>query len=146
MRSRLIRTSAALAILELGLCVAGYLVYWIVARPGDLDFGSQYGAAYIAVHHGWSHLYDLQLLHEFEAANHLDGLAPFQHPPPVAWLAVPFLVRPLRWAALVLRPLLLLALVPAALVRAPGRRWARAFSMLSVADFRLVRVALATVA
>lgn len=142
MRSRLIRIAAALAMLELGLFVAGYLVYWIVARPGDLDFGSQYGAAYIAVHHGWSHLYDLQLLHEFEAANHLDGLAPFQHPPPVAWLAVPFLVLPLRWAALVWQALLLLALIAAALMSAPGRRWDRALIVLSVAGFQPVLFAL----
>src|SRR2546422_11207631 len=132
MRSRLIRIAAALAMLELGLFVAGYLVYWIVARPGDLDFGSQYGAAYIAVHHGWSHLYDLQLLHEFEAANHLDGLAPFQHLPPGAWRAVPFLVLPWRWAALVLQTLLLLSLIAAVRMRAPRRRWNRGQIVLRV--------------
>jgi len=130
MRSRLIRIAAAVAMFELGLFVAGYLVYWIVARPGDLDFGSQYGAAYVAVHHGWSHLYDLQPLHEFEAANHLDGLAPFQHPPPDAWLAVPFLLLPLRWAALVWQALLLAALIAAAFVVSPARRWDRTLTVL----------------
>jgi hypothetical protein len=142
MRSRLIRIAAAVAMFELGLFVAGYLVYWIVNRPGDLDFGSQYGAAYIAVHHGWSHLYDLQLLHQFEAANHLDGLAPFQHPPPVAWLAVPFLLLPLRWAALVWQALLLVALIAGAVLSSPPRRWDRALILLSVAGFQPVLFAL----
>lgn len=127
---------------ELGVFVAGYLVYWIVARPGDLDFGSQYGAAYVAVHHGWSHLYDLPLLNQFELANHLDGLAPFQHPPPDAWLAVPFLLLPLRWAALVWRFLLLVALVAAALQISPAGRWDRALILLSVAGFQPVLFAL----
>lgn len=142
MRSRLIRIAAAVAMLELGLFVAGYLVYWIVARPGDLDFGSQYGAAYVAMHHGWSHLYDLQPLHEFEAANHLDGLAPFQHPPPDAWLAVPFLLLPLRSAALVWQALLLAALIAAAFVVSPARRWDRALTLLSIAGFQPVLFAL----
>jgi len=142
MKSRLIRIAAAVAMAELGLFVAGYLVYWVVARPGDLDFGSQYGAAYIAVHHGWSHLYDLQLLHEFEAANHLDGLAPFQHPPPDAWLALPFLLLPLRWAALVWQALLLVALIAGALLSSPAGRWDRALILLSVAGFQPVLFAL----
>ena len=142
MKSRLVPIAAAVAMFELGLFVAGYLVYWIVARPGDLDFGSQYGAAYVAVHHGWSHLYDLQLLHAFEEANHLDGLAPFQHPPPVAWLAVPFLVLPLRWAALVWQALLLAALIAAALLSSTKRRWDRVLILLSVAGFQPVLFAL----
>jgi hypothetical protein len=142
MRYRLIPIAAAVAMFELALFVAGYLVYWIIARPGDLDFGSQYGAAYVAVHHGWSHLYDLPLLHEFEIANHLDGLAPFQHPPPVAWLALPFLLLPLRWAALVWQALLLVALVAAALLVVPARRWDRTLALLTIAGFQPVLFAL----
>ncbi len=142
MKSRLIRVAAAVAMFELGLFVAGYLVYWIVNRPGDLDFGSQYGAAYVGVHYGWSHLYDLKLLEIFEAANHLDGFAPFQHPPPVAWLALPFLVLPLRAAALVWLALLLAALIAAASLIATPRRWDRTLTLLSVAGFQPVLFAL----
>jgi hypothetical protein len=127
---------------ELGLFVAGYLIYWIVQRPGDLDFGSQYAAAYIGIHYGWSRLYDPSLIGPIEAANHLDGFAPFQHPPPDAWLAVPFLLLPLRWAGLIWQALLLAMLVGAALLVSPARRWDRALILLSVAGFQPVLFAL----
>jgi hypothetical protein len=140
--SRLPRIVAAVAMFELGLFVAGYLIYWIVQRPGDLDFGSQYAAAYIGVHYGWSRLYDPTLIGPIEAANHLDGFAPFQHPPPDAWLAVPFLLLPLRWAALIWQALLLVALIAAALLVSPAQRWDRALTLLSIAGFQPVLIAL----
>ncbi|HEX9099864.1 MAG TPA: glycosyltransferase family 87 protein [Candidatus Dormibacteraeota bacterium] len=140
--SKLLRVVAAVAMFELGLFVAGYLVYWIVQRPGDLDFGSQWAAAYIGIHYGWSRLYDPTLIGPIEAANHLDGFAPFQHPPPDAWLAVPFLLLPLRWAGLIWQALLLAALVTAALLVSPPRRWDRALILLSVAGFQPVLFAL----
>jgi hypothetical protein len=130
------------AMFELGLFVAGYLIYWIVQRPGDLDFGSQWAAAYIGIHYGWSRLYDPTLIGPIEAANHLDGFAPFQHPPPDAWLAVPFLLLPLRWAGLIWQALLLVALIVAALLVSPARRWDRALILLSVAGFQPVLFAL----
>ena len=107
----MLRIVAAVAMFELGLFVAVYLIYWIVQRPGDLDFGSQWAAAYIGIHYGWSRLYDPTLIGPIEAANHLDGFAPFQHPPPDAWLAIPFLLLPLRWAGLIWQALLLIALI-----------------------------------
>ena len=128
--------------LELGLFVAGYLIYWIVQRPGDLDFGSQYAAAYVGIHYGWSHLYDPALIGPIEAANHLDGFAPFQHPPPDAWLAVPFLLLPLRWAGIIWQALLLVALIAATLLVSPPRRWDRVLTLLSVAGFQPVLIAL----
>gem|GEM_PF-4807320 len=140
--SKLLRVVAAVAMFELGLFVAAYLVYWIVQRPGDLDFGSQWAAAYIGIHYGWSRLYDPTLIGPIEAANHLDGFAPFQHPPPDAWLAVPFLLLPLRWAGLVWQVLVLAALVAAALLVSPSRRWDRALILLSVAGFQPVLFAL----
>jgi hypothetical protein len=140
--SKLLRVVAAFAMFELGLFVAGYLVYWIIQRPGDLDFGSQWAAAYIGIHYGWSRLYDPTLIGPIEAANHLDGFAPFQHPPPDAWLAVPFLLLPLRWAGLIWQALLLAALVAAALLMSPPRRWDRALILLSVAGFQPVLFAL----
>lgn len=140
--SKLLRIAAAAAMFELGLFVAGYLIYWIVQRPGDLDFGSQYAAAYIGIHYGWSHLYDPALIGPIEAANHLDGFAPFQHPPPDAWLAVPFLLLPMRWAGLIWQALLLVAMTAAALLVSPPRRWDRALTLLSVAGFQPVLIAL----
>jgi Glycosyltransferase family 87 len=160
-----LRVVAAVAMFELGLFVAGYLIYWIVQRPGDLDFGSQYAAAYIGIHYGWSRLYDPTLIGPIEAANHLDGFAPFQHPPPDAWLAVPFLLLPLRWAGLIWQALLLATLVAAALLvtfkggpppliaagpaepdpgapLARARRWDRGLTLLSVAGFQPVLFAL----
>jgi len=137
-----LRVVAAVAMFELGLFVAGYLIYWIVQRPGDLDFGSQYAAAYIGIHYGWSRLYDSALIGPIEAANHLDGFAPFQHPPPDAWLAVPFLLLPLRWAGLIWQALVLAALIAAALLTSPARRWDRALILLSVAGFQPVLFAL----
>src|SRR5258708_28720558 len=77
-----------------------------------------------------------------EAANHLDGFAPFQHPPPDAWLAIPFLLLPLRWAGLLWAALLLIALIAAALLVSPARRWDRALILLSVAGFQPVLFAL----
>jgi len=139
---KVLRVGVAVAMLELGIFVAGYLAYWIIDRPGDLDFGSQYAAAYIGVHYGWGHLYDTSLIGPIEAANHLDGYAPFQHPPPDAWLAVPFLLLPLRWAALIWQALLLGALVASALIISPARRWNRVFALLSVAGFQPCLVAL----
>jgi alpha-1,2-mannosyltransferase len=141
-KSRLPRIVAAVAMFELGLFVAGYLIYWIVQRPGDLDFGSQYAAAYIGIHYGWSRLYDPTLIGPIEAANHLDGFAPFQHPPPDAWLAVPFLLLPLRWAGLIWQALVLAALIAAALLVSPRGRWDRALILLSVAGFQPVLFAL----
>ncbi len=161
----MLRVVAAVGMFELGLFVAGYLVYWIVQRPGDLDFGSQWAAAYIGIHYGWNRLYDPTLIGPIEAANHLDGFAPFQHPPPDAWLAVPFLLLPLRWAGLIWQALVLAALVAAALLvsskggtpplgaaeraepdpgapPAPARRWDRALILLSVAGFQPVLFAL----
>ena len=128
--------------LELGIFVAGYLVYWMAARPGDLDFGSQWAAAYIGVHYGWSHLYDQSLIAPIEVANHLDGFGPFQHPPPDAWLAVPFLLLPLRVAGLIWQALMLAALLAAARLISPAQRWTSAFTLLSIAGFQPVLIAL----
>src|SRR5260370_6322456 len=60
------------------------------SAPRRLRLRSQYAAAYVGIHYGWSRLYDPTLIGPIEAANHLDGFAPFQHPPPDAWLACPF--------------------------------------------------------
>ncbi len=142
MRSRLIRIAAAMAMFELAVFVVGYLVYWIAYRPGDRDFGVQYAAAWVGVNVGWSHIYDMRFLKPVEAAIHLDGFGVFEHPPPVALLAVPVAVLPFQWAALVWQALLLVALVAAALIMSPPKRWDRALILLSVAAFQPVLFAL----
>jgi Glycosyltransferase family 87 len=142
MKSGLFRIGPAVAMFELGVFVAAYLIFWIVARPGDSDFGAQYSAAFVGIHAGWSHIYDARFLQPVEAANHLDGFSLFQHPAPVAWLAVPLTVLPFRWAALVWQSLLLTALIFAALLISPARRWDRALTLLSVAGFQPVLFAL----
>lgn len=142
MKSGLLRIASAVAMFELGVYVAAYLIYWIVTRPGDSDFGAQYSAAFVGIHNGWSHIYDSGFLRPVEAANHLDGFSLFQHPAPVAWLAVPLTVLPFQWAALVWQALLLTALIVAALLTSPARRWDRALTLLSVAGFQPVLFAL----
>ena len=140
--SKLLRIGAAAAMFELGLFVVGYLIWWIVTRPGDRDFGSIYSAAFVGIHYGWSHIYDAGFTNPVEAANHLDGFAVFPNPPPVAWLAVPFALLPWRWAALIWQALLLAALISAALLTAPARRWDRTLILLSVLGFQPVLIAL----
>ncbi len=142
MKSGLFRIAAAVAMFELGVFVAAYLIFWIVSRPGDSDFGAQYSAAFVGIHDGWSHIYDLRFLQPVEASNHLDGFSLFQHPVPVAWLAVPLIGLPFRGAALVWQALLLAALIVSALLIAPARGWDRALTLLSVAGFQPVLFAL----
>jgi len=142
MNTRLIRIAAAVALFELSVFVAGYLVYWIIARPGDRDFGPQYSAAFVGIHDGWSHIYDARFLWPVESAIHLDGFGVFQHPPPIAWLAAPLTFLPFQWAAFVWEALMLAALVAAALLVSPAHRWDRALILLSVAAFQPVLFAL----
>ena len=135
---KLIRFAAALAMLQLSVFVVAYLVYWIINRPGDRDFGSQYAAAYVGIHSGWSHIYDPAYLRPVETALGADGFSIFPHPPPVAWLAVPLAVLPWTAAALVFQVVLVLALAASVALLAPADRWGRVLIALSVAGFQPV--------
>lgn len=88
------------------------LIRWgiYIHRPGYTDFGGYYLDASVGLHHGWSMLYNLAVeQHEWQA---LGGIAvlpfyPMIYPPPLAWLATPFALVPLRvgfaiWATLIL--------------------------------------------
>ena len=131
MRPRL-RLVATVALFWASVFVVGYLIYWIINRPGDRDFGSIYAAGYVGINSGWSHIYDSQFLYPIEAANHLDGFAVFPNPPPVAWMVVPLALLPFQWAAVIWQGLLVVALVAAGLLTAPARRWDRALILLSI--------------
>lgn len=139
---KLLRFAAALAMLQLGIFVVAYLAYWIVARPGDRDFGSQYAAAYVGIHSGWSHIYDPVYLRPVENALGADGFSIFPHPPPVAWLAVPLALLPWVPAALIFQVVLVGALAASAALMAPRDRWGRVLVALSVVGFQPVLFAL----
>ncbi len=130
-----VRFAAALAMLQFGLFVAAYLVFWIVNRPIERDFASQYAAASVGVRFGWSHIYDHQYLQRAEAAFG----APFSlylHPPPVAWLAAPLTFLSFPIAALIWQAILLVALGASVYLIAPASTWGRTLTVLSVAAFQ----------
>jgi hypothetical protein len=85
------------------------------------DFRLIYGAALAAWDHGYSHLYDLTAQ---KAAT--EGLGsgfywqPFINPPPLAWLATPFLALPFPAAVLLWSALLLVAALSAWWLVGPG--------------------------
>jgi hypothetical protein len=90
------------------------------------DFRLIYGAALAAWNSGYGHLYDLAAQ---RAAT--EGLGsgfywqPFINPPPLAWLATPFLSLPFEVALLAWSALLLLAAWIAWRLTAPGPRLTR---------------------
>ena len=90
------------------------------------DFRLIYGAALAAWTYGYSHLYDLTAQ---RAATESLGPGiywqPYLNPPPLAWLATPFLSLPFEAALLAWSALLLLATWIAWRLAAPGRRLTR---------------------
>jgi glycosyl transferase family 87 len=91
------------------------------------DFRLIYGAALDAWRNGYSHLYDLNAQ---KAA--VEGLgqgtywSPFLNPPPLVWLASPFLVMPFELAILLWSALLFGAALLAWRLAAPGTSFTRA--------------------
>ena len=90
------------------------------------DFRLIYGAALAAWTNGYSHLYDLAAQ---KAAT--EGLEPgiywqpYLNPPPLAWVATPFLALPFHAALLVWSGLLVAAALVAWWLLAPGSRLTR---------------------
>jgi len=132
---KLVRFGAIVAMLQFAVFVAGYLVVWIVTRPLDRDFGSQYAAASVGMHFGWSHIYDHQYLQRAEAAFGAQ-FSLYLHPPPVAWLAVPLATLPFPVAAVIWQAVLLAVLGLSIYLIGPTGSWARALTLLSVAGFQ----------
>ena len=91
------------------------------------DFRLIYGAALDSWEHGYNHLYDLAAQ---KAA--VEGLgsgtywSPFLNPPPLVWLATPFLAVPFEVAILLWSLLLVGAVLLAWRLAAPGGRLTRA--------------------
>ncbi len=123
-RNLLVAGAAAAAV-----AAAGYDLYiWVKSylvdnSPNDLTF--YVAAARLGLSHGWSNLYDLNLQQEqlvaIGSAIRIGQLARYVSPPPLAWLAVPFTPLPFRLAYWVWSLLLLIALVLAWQLAAPGQ-------------------------
>jgi hypothetical protein len=108
------------------------LYQWALASAADRfhnDFTFYYTAARIGLLHGWSQIYNLRLqqlyLDDIGSQIHVAELARFISPPPVAWLAAPLTTLPYTWALAIWTILLLVALVLAWLLAAPGSGLAR---------------------
>jgi hypothetical protein len=106
--------------------VAAYTTYIPDFRVRN-DFRLIYGAALAAAQHGYAHLYDLAAQ---KAAT--EGLGtgfywqPYLNPPPLAWIATPFLVLPFGVAIWLWTALLVVAAVFAWYVLSPGTGLGRA--------------------
>src|SRR3979490_3113570 len=103
------------------------LYQWALAYGSDNfhnDLTFYYAAARIGVTHGWQSIYDLRL--QQEALDALGSriqvaeLARYISPPPVAWVALPLTLLPFQAAYAVWSALLLLAIVWARYLAAPG--------------------------
>ena len=122
-RNLLVAGAAAAAV-----AAAGYDVYiWIQGYLADNfhnDLTFYVAAARLGLSHGWSNLYDFNLLQDqlvaIGSAIRIGQLARYVSPPPLAWLAVPFAPLPFRLAYWLWSLLLLLALVLTWRLAAPG--------------------------
>ena len=113
-----------------GLLVGLILIAWdLWAAAGTYisqyavrnDFRLAYGAALVGIRNGYSHLYDLQAQRSaIESLGAGFNPQPFISPPPLAWLATPFVLLPFSIAVVVWTVLLLFALVWTWYLLAPG--------------------------
>jgi hypothetical protein len=108
------------------------LYQWAVAYASDRfhnDFTFYVAAARIGLAHGWPSIYDLSLqqaeLDALGSSIKIAELARFISPPPVAWLALPLTPLPYAAAYWTWSALLLVALVLAWQLAAPGGGLAR---------------------
>jgi len=121
----------AVAGLWTGLLLTGFNVYaaavtYVPEFRVRNDFRLIYGAALTAWKQGYSHLYDLDA--QKRTVEGLGGgtyWSPFLNPPPLAWLATPFIVLPFEAAIFFWTVLVVGAALFAWWVVAPGDRLAR---------------------
>ena len=115
-----------------GLLLSGFNLYaaavtYVPQFRVRNDFRLIYGAALTAWQQGYGHLYDLDA-----QQRTVEGLgagtywSPFLNPPPLAWLATPFIALPFEAAIVLWTVLIAAAAVLAWWVAAPGDRLARA--------------------
>lgn len=102
------------------------------------DFSFYYVAARIGIEHGWSKIYDLDLqqaqlsaMAPGAQATHVSALARFISPPPLAWLATPFSLLPFQPAYGLWVLMLVLALLLAWRLAAPGVGYRRAVHLVA---------------
>ncbi|MHB8588627.1 MAG: glycosyltransferase family 87 protein [Candidatus Dormibacteraceae bacterium] len=108
---------------DLWAAVATFISQYAVRN----DFRLAYAAAKVGIESGYNHLYDLAAQKSaIESLGPDFNPQPFISPPPLAWLATPFLVLPFAVAVLVWTLVLLAALGWTWYVLAPGTRPAKA--------------------
>jgi hypothetical protein len=105
---------------------------WVEAYASDHfhnDFTFYLAAARIGMTHGWSSIWDLSIqqaeLDAMGSGIHIAELARFISPPPVAWLALPFIPLPYEVGYWVWSAVLLIALAWTWYLAAPGTGPAR---------------------
>jgi len=118
-----------------GLLVGLILIAWdLWAAAGTYisqyavrnDFRLAYGAALVGIRNGYSHLYDLAAQQSaIQSLGPGFNPQPFISPPPLAWLATPFVVLPFPLALIIWTALLLAALVWAWYLLAPSEGLAK---------------------
>ena len=118
-----------------GLLVGLILIAWdLWAAAGTYisqyavrnDFRLAYAAALVGIRNGYSHLYDLAAQQSaIQSLGAGFNPQPFISPPPLAWLATPFVVLPFPLALIIWTALLLAALVWAWYLLAPSEGLAK---------------------
>jgi hypothetical protein len=113
-----------------GLLVGLILIAWdLWAAAGTYisqyavrnDFRLAYGAALVGIRDGYGHLYDLAAQQAaIESLGAGFNPQPFISPPPLAWLATPFVLLPFSAAVIIWTALLLAALVGTWYLLAPS--------------------------
>jgi hypothetical protein len=127
-RNLLIAAAAATAT----VCAVDGAWLWLssyAADPFHNDFTFYYAAARVGLLHGWTHLYDLNLLQEqldaIGSGIQVAQLARFVSPPPLAWLVAPLTALPFPMAYWAWSAILGAALWLSWRLAAPGRGWPR---------------------
>lgn len=138
----------ALVIWLLGLYLP--LFFSSFPKPIDpLDFSNYYAGAQIGLHHGWSHIYDLDLqrqaFYQLHPGNDVfDWRVYFVSPPPVAWLIAPMTLMPLVPAFWTFAVISAIVFGAAGWLAVPGRGLGRVAMFLTAACVFPVLIAIQT--
>src|SRR5258706_8909706 len=108
---------------DLAIAAGTYISQYAVRN----DFRLAYGAALVGIRDGYGHLYDLMAQRAaIESLGPGFNPQPFISPPPLAWLATPFVLVPFSAALIIWTALLIAALVWTWYVLAPSNGLAKA--------------------
>ena len=126
------RVARLVALLGVGLVALHNLTGWItfaVHRAFEGDFAAYYAFTRIALHAGFSHLYDLAAQRqEWQALGPLLWY-PAVYPPPLAFAVLPFALLPFPVAYAIWNLVLGLAVLVTWRLLAPGSRWQRSMQL-----------------